>query len=61
LQQFAEIFAANPKNPLSDVAGASGTSLKKERVVSFLEFKTGGGGAWESNPPSTRKLAEQPF
>jgi len=22
---------------------------------------TVGGGAWESNPPSTRKLAEQPF
>jgi hypothetical protein len=29
--------------------------------VADSEIKIGGGGAWESNPPSTRKLAEQPF
>jgi len=28
---------------------------------SFAFPTPAGGGAWESNPPSTRKLAEQPF
>jgi hypothetical protein len=30
-------------------------------AVLIFEFETSGGGAWESNPPSNRKLPEQPF
>ena len=36
-------------------------SLNKPVICLSFEFEWGGGGAWESNPPSTRKLAEQPF
>src|SRR5438067_2109343 len=35
--------------------------LATRTPVLFLRSNLAGGGAWESNPPSTRKLAEQPF
>ena len=35
--------------------------LRASNACVEFKFKNSGGGAWESNPPSTRKLAEQPF
>ena len=39
--------------PIGDARKQNGCSDFKSTII--------GGGAWESNPPSTRKLAEQPF
>src|SRR4051812_8390026 len=36
-------------------------SASSRTPVQHFELDFSGGGAWESNPPSTRKLAEHPF
>lgn len=41
--------------------GSSPRRRQESLLHANLNSRIGGGGAWESNPPSTRKLAEQPF
>jgi len=63
--QIDEAFAANlqqiRKMRRSEDNSTGPLAAHKQNICIEFEFNTRGGGAWESNPPSTRKLAEQPF
>jgi len=58
---FCSKFAANRENGGIFAFRCNHSGSQNKNMRTDFEFKSRGGGAWESNPPSTRKLAEQPF